>query len=81
LGERLIRKSLDIQDELVAAALMAKSGEKEKLLAEISLCIDQLRYLLRLARDSQCMNRDSWYFCAKDLTEVGKMLGGWLKSS
>jgi len=81
LGERLMRKSLDIQDELVAAALMAKGEEKAKLLAGISLALDQLRYLLRLACDGQCMSRSSWCFCAKNLTEIGRMLGGWQKSA
>ena len=76
-----MRKSLDIQENLVAAALMGKGAEKAQLLADISLAVEQLRYLLRLARDGQCMSRDAWFYCAKNLTEIGRMLGGWLKSS
>lgn len=81
LGQRLMHKSLDIQDELVAAALMGKGEDKARLLAAISLGLDQLRYLLRLACDSQCISRESWHFCAKTATEIGKMLGGWIKQS
>lgn len=79
LGNRLISKSLDIQDDLLAAALLGKGEEKSLLLAKISLAVEQLRYYLRLACDSRCMSRNSWYFCVKNLTEIGKMLGGWIK--
>lgn len=51
LGQRLMHKSLDIQENLVAAALKRKGEEKSQLLADISLAVEQLRYLLRLARD------------------------------
>jgi len=81
LGRRLMHKSLDVQDELVAVALMGKGEEKARLLADISLAVEQLRYLLRLACDSRCMSRNSWYFCVKKLMEIGKMLGGWMKSA
>jgi len=79
LGQRIMNKSLDIQENMVAAALMGKGEEKSQLLADISLAVDQLRYLLRLACDSQCLSREAWYFCVKNLAEIGKMLGGWLK--
>jgi hypothetical protein len=81
LGERLMGKALDIQDALVAAATMARGEEKRRTLAGAALALDQLRYLLRLARDCRSMSRDSWYFCAKNVTEVGKMLGGWIKNA
>ncbi|MBK8576619.1 MAG: four helix bundle protein [Elusimicrobia bacterium] len=76
LGERLMQKSLDIQECLVAAALKGRSEEKSRLLADISLALEQVRYLLRLARDSRCLSQDSWFFCVKNLAEIGKMLGG-----
>lgn len=78
LGDRLIAKSLAIQDELMAAALTAKEN-KTRILDQASLMLDQLRYLLRLARDSRSMSRKSWFFCAERLLEIGRMLGGWRK--
>ncbi len=80
LGERLLDKSLDIQEKLVAAALMGRGEAKSRLLAEISVAVEQLRFLLRLACDSQCLSQEAWFFCVKNLTEIGRMLGGWLKS-
>lgn len=81
LGERLMGKALDIQDDLVAAATQGQGETKRRALAQAALALDQLRYLLRLARDSQGMSRSAWHFCAKQVTEIGKMLGGWIKQS
>lgn len=71
LGQRLVNKSLDIQEKLVAAAVMKKGDEKIVALDEISVQLEQLRYLVRLARDGKCMNRKAWYFCSKELVEIG----------
>ncbi len=79
LGDRLMQKSLDIQDGLIAAAQTSRGEAKREMLEAISLRMDQLRYLLRLACDSRCISRSSWCFCVKNLTEIGRMLGGWIK--
>lgn len=81
LGERLMGKALCVQDALIAAATLAKGEEKRGTLTEAALALDQLRYLLRLAADSQCMSRSSWHFCGEKVTEIGKMLGGWIKNA
>jgi len=81
LGQRLMQKSLEIQDDLVAAALAAKGESKTATLGRVSLAVDQLRYLLRLACDSRCMSRSAWCFGVGNLTEIGRMLGGWMKKT
>jgi len=77
LGQRLMQKSLDVQEDLVAAALKGKGEEKSRLLADISLALEQLRYLLRLARDSRCLSQDSWFFLRKksggDRKDAGRL--------
>lgn len=80
LGQRLANKSLGIQEKLVAVAMMRKSDDKSTKLHEIDVELMQLRYLIRLASDQQCMSQKAWYFCARKLVEIGKMLGGWLKT-
>jgi len=81
LGDRLANKGLDIQDKLIEAALTKKGDEKSGVLNEVNLELEQFRYLLRLANDQKCMSRESWFFCSKNLLEIGKMLGGWIKNS
>jgi len=80
LGERLANKGLDIQEQLIQAALLKKGDDKSDVLHEVNLELEQFRYLLRLAKDQKCMSQDAWFFCSKNLLEIGKMLGGWLKT-
>lgn len=78
LGEKLAAKGLNIQEMLIQAALMPKGDEKSKLLRDINLMLEQLRYLVRLAADLNCMNRKAHYYCAKNMIEIGRMIGGWI---
>jgi hypothetical protein len=80
LGQRLAGKGLDIQEKLVAAAILKNSDEKSAALRAIDIELEQLRYLIRLAGEGKCMNQTSWYFCSRNVLEIGKMLGGWIKT-
>lgn len=81
LGDRLVSKALDIQDLLIVAASTPQGKEKECALSGASQKLDQMRYLLRLAVENHAMNRRAWHFCAERMMEIGKMLGGWIKSN
>ncbi len=35
---------------------------------------------MRLAKDLQCLKVESYGFAAKAIDEIGKLVGGWLKS-
>ena len=43
--------------------------------------VNRIRYLVRLAKDLRLINIDSYEFAAKAMDEVGRMAGGWLKST
>ena len=79
LGQRIVNKSLDIQEGLINAALMKKDDNKLAALHKVSLQLEQLRYLIRLGKDEKYINNKSWHFCSRNLLEIGKMLGGWIK--
>jgi hypothetical protein len=78
VGERLSATALDVLMLLVEAAYSAK---KDHLLADAIGKINSIRYLLRLARDLKLMALDSWSFAVGRLDEIGRMAGGWLKST
>lgn len=80
LGQRLADKGLDIQEKLVRAAMMKQSREKTAVLHELDVELEQMRYLVRLACEAKCMNQTSWHFCSRNLVEIGKMLGGWIRT-
>jgi hypothetical protein len=45
-----------------------------------NLILEVLRFQMRLARDLQCLKGNSYAFATKAIDEIGKMIGGWLKS-
>jgi len=51
------------------------------ILQRISIKLDLLKILLRLAKDSQSMNEKNYLDLQTILQEIGKMLGGWIKST
>jgi hypothetical protein len=51
------------------------------LLEKANLMLEILRFHMRLAKDLQCLKVESYGFAAKAMDEIGKLVGGWLKSS
>jgi hypothetical protein len=76
LKDRLIATMLDILDGLVDAS---HRREKRALLEDVSAKLDRLRLLSRLSHDLKLVNLKRYEHAAGALTEVGAMLGGWLK--
>ncbi len=57
------------------------SGElKLKYLRSVSAKIDLLRLLTRLAKDCDCITNKDYLELQSHLHEIGRMLGGWIKS-
>ena len=53
--------------------------DKTPMLKRADEALSRLRLLLRLSYDMQFINLKSYEFGSRNLTELGKMLGGWLK--
>ena len=76
LGERLCLNALEVL-ELITEALYTRS--KLTLLSKADRHLTRLRILLRLAMDTTCLSVRQHEFITKELDEVGRMLGGWMK--
>ena len=76
LGERLSLNALEIL-ELITEALYTRS--KLTLLSKADRRLTRLRILLRLAMDTTCLSVRQHEFITKELDEVGRMLGGWIR--
>jgi hypothetical protein len=76
LGERIERLAVAILEALVAATY---TGEKRELLERANLCLELLRYLLRLAKDLKLLSVAQYGSGCTALAEVGSQVGGWLK--
>ncbi|MEW6718231.1 MAG: diversity-generating retroelement protein Avd [Chloroflexota bacterium] len=79
LGERVIRRALDFQEALIAVCLQSGS-ERKTLLKQADTQLAQLRQILRLCKDLQLFSLGQYEHIAKMLVEIGRLLGGWMKS-
>jgi hypothetical protein len=78
LGQKLDNISLDIIELLFS---IPTSANKISILQIMSVKIDLLKVLLRLSKDTQTLNNKEYLELQTILAEIGKMLGGWIKST
>jgi len=78
LGERIERNLYDLLELLIRAKY---TKQRQELLEQANLVLEILRFQIRLAKDLQCLKVDSYGFAAKAIDEIGRLVGGWLKSS
>ena len=77
LGDRIETGLLDVLDKLIEANY---SREKLVILRKANLQLEKIRYLLRIAYRMRCFDVRRYEFCCKALVEIGRMIGGWIKS-
>ena len=76
-GTRLADNALNIMELLIEASYTLHKGS---LLQRANVKLEQLRWLTRLAKDRKVITPRQYEYSAEQLTECGKMLGGWLRS-
>lgn len=79
IGARIEGHLFDLL-ELLVGARFARPGEKGELLRRASAALVRLRYLLRLAVDLRYLPLAKQEHMARELGEIGRMLGGWMKA-
>jgi hypothetical protein len=77
LGERIERNSYTLLETLIRAK---STKNRQRLLEEANLTLEILRFQMRLAKDLQCLKLNSYGFAAKSIDEIGRLIGGWLRS-
>jgi len=78
IGDRLVETCLDITCELVEASY---KRDRAAVLASASRGLVRARVLFRLARNLRLVSESQHLHFAKESGEVGRMLGGWIKSA
>jgi hypothetical protein len=80
LTERVQRQALDLHQTLILAGLQKSPGRLAHLqAADGQLAL--LRHSLRLCSDLNLLTLKQYEHAAGQLAEIGRLLGGWLKSS
>jgi hypothetical protein len=77
LGERIERNLYDLLETLIQARY---TRQRQPLLVQTNLTLEILRFQMRLAKDLQCLKTNSYGFAARAIDEIGRLVGGWLKS-
>lgn len=78
LGTRLENMIIDILEMLFS---IPSSQTKSTVLKQMSIKLDLLKVLLRLAKDTRSISTNKYMELQTILQEIGKMLGGWMKAT
>ncbi len=77
LGDRIQATSLDVLERLIEATY---TKTRARALHDANLAIEKLRFLFRLAHELRYLDGRRYEFAARSLDEVGRLVGGWIKS-
>ena len=77
LGERIERNLYELLELLIEAKY---SRAPHPLLQRVNLALEMLRFQMRLAKDLQCLRAQSYGYASKAIDEIGRLIGGWLRS-
>ena len=77
LGDRIETQVLDVQESCLRAYY---GRDKRGHLLEANLQLEVTRHLVRLAHGLKLLSTHTYGVLAAKLDEVGRMLGGWVKS-
>jgi hypothetical protein len=76
LGDRIEDGVLEVLDLLVEASY---TRDKRELLRRANVRLERVRYLMRLAKDLECLKVKTYLHAAEQINAVGKEIGGWEK--
>lgn len=79
LGEKLQKTTLDLFELLIAASYLERT-QKSTYLQKASIKLDLLKILTRLTHEIKAIDNKKYLLLEEKLQEIGKMLGGWIRS-
>jgi hypothetical protein len=77
LGDRILNNVYDLLDLLVEAKY---TRDKWGLLDRANIKLEQVRFQVRLAHDERLMSTRQYEVVARQVDEVGRLVGGWRKA-
>lgn len=80
LGNKIENTILEVLELILSASYQPKY-KKGEILRKASDKTDLLKYLIRLANDTKSINIKKYLIAEEKVLEIGRMLGGWIKSS
>lgn len=80
LTDRIIALTLDAVERALEAAFLPSGPGKKTALTTLNLIIEKLRFLWRIVHERRIISGQQHQFVCLKLDEIGRMVGGWLKS-
>lgn len=81
LGQQVETAVLKFLEGVIRANLEKDKVERQKFLIQLDVELQILRSLLRVAYVLKFLSHRQFEFCLEQATELGKMLGGWVKQT
>ncbi|MEI2691325.1 MAG: diversity-generating retroelement protein Avd [Anaerolineae bacterium] len=78
MGKRLEDGAFEFYELLIQATRTSK--RKRQVLLDADLVLDRLRLYMRLSHARKLTSQGQYEYAAASLTEIGKLLGGWLET-
>lgn len=79
MGEKIDSIILSILEQILTAGYLPRE-QKFPILQKVSVKLDILKILLRLAQETNCLENKKYQELVSQTIEIGKMLGGWIKT-
>ena len=76
MGQQIENELLEIIKDIILAN---NEIDKSRILKRISVRLDTLRTLIRLAKDLKFLSIKHYENAAVKMNEIGKLLNGWMK--
>ncbi|MBI4120557.1 MAG: four helix bundle protein [Parcubacteria group bacterium] len=80
LGQKIENIILEILELILSASYLPKY-KKGEAIRKASDKTDLLKYLVRIAYDTKSINIKRYLLIEEKVLEIGRMLGGWIKSN
>ncbi len=78
--EQCERTLLDIIEHLFEVG-QRKGVDKAAILEKVSVKLNLLRFLIRLMKETKSLDTKKYIVLQEMIDEIGRMLGGWIRSS
>ena len=78
--ERVEHCMLDVMENILRATHLQRI-QKLPILEETSVRLNLLRVFIRLMKDTKAIDTRKYAILQADVDEIGRMLGGWIKST
>ena len=72
--------SLELLQKVMRASDEREAYKRKQRLYDLNFVLDQLRIFFRLCFETQCFSEKKYLVLVTHLDEMGKMIGGWIRS-